>query len=213
MAHIVLLGDSTLDNAAYVPDGQDVASHLRSISQDSKISLLAIDGSVIGDIAAQLERLPADVSHLVVSVGGNDAILASGVLDESTTSLAAALDRLADVREAFRAAYRTMLDEVLAQGIATAVCTIYEGADPDPTFRRIASTALAMLNDCITREAAARALPLIDLRVIFDSDEDYANPIEPSASGGHKFAAAIASVVAGQDFGGRPGILAYRVSG
>jgi hypothetical protein len=37
--------------------------------------------------------------------------------------------------------------------------------------------------------------PVIDLRLIFDADEDYANPIEPSAKGGAKIATAILSLV------------------
>jgi hypothetical protein len=68
---------------------------------------------------------------------------------------------------------------------------------------RVGRTALTALNDAITREAARRGLPLIDLRVIFDSPADYANPIEPSAKGGAKFAAAIAAVVQEHDFAKR----------
>lgn len=195
MAHIALLGDSTLDNAAYVPAGQDVASCLRSLLPNSIVSLLAVDGSVMADVRQQVEHLPADATHLVVSAGGNDAILASGVIEERATSMAAALGRLADVREAFLSSYRAMLDAVVAKSLPTAVCTIYGGADPNPEFRRVAETALALLNDCITREANARGLPVVDLRVIFDRDEDYANPIEPSASGGMKFAAAMAALI------------------
>ena len=60
--------------------------------------------------------------------------------------------------------------------------------------------AVPVLNDCITRAAFARGLPLVDLRLICDQDEDYANPIEPSVRGGEKIAAAIAALVT--DHGG-----------
>jgi len=56
-------------------------------------------------------------------------------------------------------------------------------------------TALSVFNDRITRAAFARNLPVIDLRLICDQDEDYANPIEPSVRGGDKIAAAIAGLV------------------
>ena len=58
-----------------------------------------------------------------------------------------------------------------------------------------------LFNDCITREAFAGGLSLIDLRLICDRDEDFANPIEPSVRGGAKIAAAIAALVTGH--GGR----------
>jgi hypothetical protein len=56
---------------------------------------------------------------------------------------------------------------------------------------------LTVFNDVIAREAFARGLPLIDLRLVCDRDEDFANPIESSARGGEKIAAAIAAAVAG----------------
>ena len=46
-----------------------------------------------------------------------------------------------------------MLDEVLNLGLPTAVCTIYDGRLPDLRVRRLAVTALSVINDCITRQA------------------------------------------------------------
>jgi hypothetical protein len=201
MKHVVLLGDSTLDNAAYVAAGQDVTTKLRHVlPQDWAATLLARDGGVTRDVPGQLRTLPPDASHLIVSVGGNDALGNAGVLEEAATSVAGALARLADIRDAFAADYGAMLDGVQARALPTAICTIYDANFPDPRFQRLGGTALTVLNDVITREAARRGLPLIDLRVIFDSPADYANPIEPSATGGAKFAAAIAAVVQEHDF-------------
>jgi GDSL-like Lipase/Acylhydrolase family len=204
MTHIALLGDSTLDNAAYVPPAQAVLDHLeRTLPPGWRASLLALDGSVIADIELQLQRLPTDTSHLIVSVGGNDALGASGVLQEPATSVAQALGKLSRIREAFQAAYASMLDTVLARRLPTAICTIYDAAFPEPDLRKLAATALATLNDCITRLATTRGVPLIDLRIMFNRDADYANAIEPSSRGGEKFAAAIRSVVAEHDFARR----------
>ena len=55
--------------------------------------------------------------------------------------------------------------------------------------------ASTLLNDAITREAFARGAVLIDLRLICDRDEDFANPVEPSARGGAKIAQAILGFV------------------
>jgi hypothetical protein len=41
---------------------------------------------------------------------------------------------------------------------------------------------------------------VIDLRLMFDDDADYANDIEPSVKGGEKIARAIATLVATHDF-------------
>ena len=54
---------------------------------------------------------------------------------------------------------------------------------------------LALYNDVSTRGAFAHGLPLVDLRLICSEPGDYANPIEPSAQGGEKIAAAIARLV------------------
>jgi hypothetical protein len=88
-----------------------------------------------------------------------------------------------------------MVDQVLTLGRPTGLCTIYDVRFPDPVFRELAVTALALLNDIITREAGRRGLPLLDLRTLFDEDADFANPIEPSAQGGRKLALAILDAV------------------
>jgi hypothetical protein len=196
--HVVLLGDSILDNAAYVGSGADVVRQLQGmLPQEWRASLLARDGAVVDDIASQMSGLPADADRLVLSVGGNDALMLSMVLNEAAASMAAALERLAALREGFQVAYRAMLKDVLARNIATAVCTIYEPRYADPQHRRIAATALSLLNDAITREVFMGAT-LIDLRLICNDDDDFATPIEPSARGGAKIARAIAAFAQGR---------------
>ena len=194
MTHVVLLGDSIFDNGAYVRTGDpDVVGQLRTILPGGwRATLNAFDGAGMPDIGGQIARLPLDASHLVVSVGGNDALAESGVIEERTNSMAGALDALAAVRERFQQAYRAMLAPVLERRLPTAICTIYEGRFPEPDLRRRAATALVLINDCIIREAFANDVTLIDLRLICDEDLDFANPIEPSAHGGAKIARAVA---------------------
>src|SRR3954454_19726039 len=91
--------------------------------------------------------------------------------------------------------FNSLLDHVLGASLPTAVCTIYDVRYPDRDQRQIALTALAVLNDCITRAAVRRGIPVLDLRLICDQDSDFANPIEPSAQGGLKIADAIRSFV------------------
>lgn len=192
--HVVLLGDSIFDNAAYVDGGPDVINQLRQELPGWKCSLLAIDGDVIAGVARQLHALPADATHLVVSVGGNDALGYAPLLQERPGSVAEALLLLDAGRDRFDAEYRAMLPAVLAQGLPTAVCSIYDTPPSEPN-QKVIKAALSLFNDSITRAAFGSGTPLIDLRLICSEDGDYANPIEPSSQGGRKIAQAIATLV------------------
>jgi hypothetical protein len=192
MGHVVLLGDSIFDNEAYVRGGPDVVRQLRSrLPTRWDSSLLAVDGAVTRDVVAQLARLPRDSTHLVVSAGGNDALGASFLLDQPVATVGEALSLLEVAQSRFAADYEAMAEAVLATGLPAAFCTVYD-TPPSSPDQRIVRTALAMFNDVVTRAAFARGAGLIDLRLICDEDEDYANPIEPSVRGGDKIASAIA---------------------
>ena len=204
MNHIVLLGDSIFDNAAYVGGDPDVLTHLRrEIPEKWKATLRAVDGSVVEGVRTQTFDLAADATHLVVSVGGNDALYHAGFLEERAQSTAQVLSKLADIGDEFQYRYREMLGAVLGLRLPTAICTIYYPRFPDPLIQRLAVTALLVFNDVILREAVAAGIPLLDLRLVCAEDSDYANPIEPSASGGAKIARAIVRLVQQHRFEGR----------
>ncbi|HTN04367.1 MAG TPA: hypothetical protein VL132_20925, partial [Planctomycetaceae bacterium] len=96
MDHIVLLGDSIFDNAAYVPAGEPVIEQLRArLPPESRASLLASDGAVVPSVLRQLEKLPNDATHLVVSAGGNDALEQSYILRSEGTDSSGAFSELA----------------------------------------------------------------------------------------------------------------------
>jgi lysophospholipase L1-like esterase len=197
MSHIILLGDSIFDNGIYVPGHPDVVKQLRGLLPDGwKASLLAVDGAVTRSVAAQVARLPPDASHLVVSVGGNDALGESHILSAAVRLVGEGIAMLSEAQERFARNYAEMLQTVLAVGLPTALCTIYDTPTSAPN-QRIIRTALAIFNDIITRAAFSEGLPLIDLRLICNEDDDYANPIEPSAKGGAKMAAAISRLITG----------------
>ncbi|MGH2502104.1 MAG: SGNH/GDSL hydrolase family protein, partial [Ktedonobacterales bacterium] len=137
MPHAVLLGDSIFDNQAYVQSGEpDVIHQLRERLPDGwSATLLAVDGSVTADIPPQLAGLPAATTHLVLSVGGNDALGQMSALAETAPSVAHALARFAALQDAFERDYHQMLDAVLARGLPTTVCTIYNGAFPEASYQ------------------------------------------------------------------------------
>jgi len=190
--HVHLLGDSIFDNAAYVRGEPDVIARLRShLPAGWKASLLAVDGATTQGVPAQLARLAPDASHLVLSVGGNDALMRQNLLDMPVRSSADALDRLAEATREFEASYRRALSACLQRRLPLVLCTIYNGNFPDPGYRQRVAFALAGFNDVILRLALENRLRVLELRQICQRPEDYANPIEPSSIGGDKIARAI----------------------
>ena len=199
--HVVLLGDSVFDNKPYVAGGPDVVTQLRNhLPPGWRATLEAVDGATTRDVQRQLQRVPADATHLVVSVGGNDALQVEQVLNKHVRSVAGALEILASVQEQFVRDYQAMLEAVLSRHLPTAVCTIYDPRFADPIRRRVGTAGLALFNTAITRDAFARGLPVIDLRLVCTQEQDFVHAIEPSQIGGDKIAATIAELVTTYDF-------------
>lgn len=193
MPHVVLLGDSIFDNGAYTNGGPDVVTQLRELLPAGwHATLGAIDGATTEDFATQVDNLAGDATHLVVSLGGNDALGHVDLLDRRVHSSAEVLAELAGAAERFEKRYRRAIDGVLAYRLPTTLCTIYNGNFPDAAFQRLASTALSVFNDVIIRVAFEHGVDIIDLRLVCNQPQDYANPIEPSSHGGAKIAMAIA---------------------
>ena len=209
MTHVALVGDSVFDNLVYVQPGPDVQQQLREVLRAPwNVTLCAIDGSITDDVLEQLEDLPEGVSHIVVSVGGNDGLQNMPILSEEVSTVAEGLSLLSEVITEFRLAYRRMLEELSASKIPATVCTIYQPQFDEPPLQRVALMALSLFNDVIVSEAIRMSIPVLDLRQIFNESADYANPIEPSTQGGSKMASAIARIVSG-DSALQNGILIY----
>jgi hypothetical protein len=200
MAHIVLLGDSIFDNAAYTNGGPDVIAQVRQLPAGGRPLL---SGSNMDDVLAQVQRVPHDASHLVLSVGGNDALMDADILRMPVNSTARALAELNDVSQRFENKYRRAVGACRQLRLPLAICTIYNGCFPDPGYQRLISTALMVFNDVILRVGIEFGLMIIDLRLICSSPQDYANPIEPSSRGGAKIAKTIVSVLSDAGKGAR----------
>jgi hypothetical protein len=204
MAHVVLLGDSIFDNGRYVPGEPDVIAQVRKLMPAGwKASLLAVDGAMTDDLPGQVRCIPGEASHLVLSVGGNDALMSADILRAPAESIAHALGSLRDVAQKFEDKYRRAVDACRQMRLPLTICTIYNGCFPDPEYQRLISTALMMFNDVILRVGIEFGLTVIDLRLVCSSAEDYANPIEPSSVGGAKIAKSIVHLLAEDGSGAR----------
>ena len=142
--HLVLLGDSIFDNAAYVRGRPSVIDQVRDgLPQGWLATLIARDGNVINDVHGQLERVPDDTSHLVVSIGGNDALREIEILQKRVATVGEGLGLLADRRDQFEDDYRRLTKAIRDRGLPTVVCTIYNPCFPEGLFQRQAVAASA----------------------------------------------------------------------
>lgn len=193
MTRIVLLGDSVFDNGLHVPIGYDVGSQLSELLPSLwSVDVLAEDGATASDTEWQLSRLPEHATHLVLSAGGNDALLQVDLLGLPSGSTLEALGRVYEAAQAFKTNYGRLVRACMKSGMRTAVCTIYEGAFRDKGVPEGVAAALAVYNDVIYRVAAEQGLPIFELRLICGEDGDFVKSIEPSVQGGRKIAQAIA---------------------
>ena len=205
--HLVLLGDSIFDNGAYTGGKPDVLAQLRKIlPSDWRASLLARDGATTEDIPTQLSRLPPGATHLLLSVGGNNALMRQALLQAPAASTAEAILMLADAVREFEAGYRKTIAACLMHRLPLVVCTIYNGNFDDARYRRLTRSAIALFDDAIMRTAVENRLKVIELRLICALPGDYANQIEPSSAGAAKIARAIVAVT---EAGGTAGAFVY----
>jgi hypothetical protein len=200
MTHLVFLGDSIFDNAAYVDKDHAFIDHLKGILLPSwQASLVAVDGHTSVTAMDQVKRIPQSATHLFLSVGGNDALMAVEKLRTRVSTVMEGLSILNELQSDFRDSYRGLLDAFMTLEKPLAVCTIY---DAIPGLPQELTCALSLFNDVILREAIRRGLPVLDLRTVCTSAEDYSeiSPIEPSSIGGQKIAARIVDVIGNHDF-------------
>jgi len=195
--NVILLGDSIFDNQPYVGEGESVSAQLSAqMHEQDQVQLLAIDGAVIADVHAQLDKLADEPQYqqqkVFLSCGGNDLLgyRASDMFSQPVTNIIEALQNMTQLRERFRQQYQRLLDAITQQCAQVSVCTIYNAIPNLPSAEK---TALALFNEVILQEAMARNLAIIDLRTLCNESQDYApvSPIEPSRQGAHKIATAI----------------------
>ncbi|MFY0663710.1 MAG: SGNH/GDSL hydrolase family protein [Natronospirillum sp.] len=188
---LVLLGDSIIDNNAYVAPNQNVTAKLTSeLGNDWQISKLAIDGATVREIVQQCGSIPKHTSYIVLSGGGNDALRATQELYQVASSVQEALAVLTTLKENFHIQYSRLLDIIDTVNCPVAIMTIYDNIPLLPENLR---TTLSLYNDVITRETLARGHHLIDLRILCNEASDYSgiSEIEPSERGGDKIVQSI----------------------
>jgi len=191
--NVSLLGDSIIDNKVYVGEGElSVTEHLQHNSS-SNITMIAVDGDTTEDVLKnQLDNLKEPVSHIVLSIGGNDLLQNLHILQDETSGMKFALEKSSELIGEIQENYIKILEQLSQYDSKVLLCTVYEGdlksdvllADYD----KAGQAMLKMHNDTVYYLASKFEVDVLELRNIFTNKEDYANPIEPSHIGGEKLA-------------------------
>jgi hypothetical protein len=156
------------------------------------LDVLAEDGATTTDIERQLDGMPKGATHLLLSVGGNDALLRADILASPVDSSQEAFQLLCEAAQAFGSNYKRVLRQCLRFDLPMAICTIYEGSFDNQSVRQTTSAALTAFNDVIYRAAVEKKLPVLELRAVCNQAQDFVRSIEPSAVGGMKIAKTVA---------------------
>ena len=199
MPHLVLLGDGILANGAHTRQEPDTASTIQELLPGWTVSLLAAEGSPIAAVSTQVQRLPANADLVVLSIGGNDAMEHTDILQQPAVSSGETLDALIKMVEGFTDKYDGVVKTVRNRAPRVVLCTIYE---PPLVGKNTASRArvlLTLLNDRVMRTAYRWGLDVLDLRAICTSPGDFTLQIAPSAAGAAKIGRAIAAIAAGTE--------------
>jgi hypothetical protein len=192
---------------------------LYSDQPDIIITNNAVDGYTMYNIEYNHLDTPEveEASHIIVSIGGNDLLHNISFL-QTTSELSKVMGKDArigkwgvkelnpsrnkvfeetyyEIIKPFTKQYETIVANLSSQRANLLLCTVYEGdlvdSDEFSDVNNSSKTMVSLFNDIVYRTANKYGTDVLELREIFVSPEDYANPIEPSHIGGGKLAKAI----------------------
>jgi len=199
MPHLVLLGDGILANGAHTRQEPDTALTIRQLLPGWTVTLLAAEGAPIAAVSTQVQRIPANPDLVVLSVGGNDAIEHTDIMQQPAVSSGETLDALIKLVEGFAEKYEGAVKTVRDRAPRVVLCTIYEPPLVGKNTASRARVVLTLLNDRVMRTAYRWGLDVLDLRAICTSPGDFTLQIAPSAAGAAKIGRAIAAIAAGTE--------------
>ena len=186
---------------------------------DVSITNNAVDGDTMYDLQYNHLDTPdiEEASHIIVSIGGNDLLHNISFL-QKTSELSKVMSKDAriekwgvrelnpsrnrvfeetyfEIIQPFSKQYETIVANLSNHRAKLLLCTVYEGdlvdSDEFSDVNNSSKTMVSVFNDIVYRTANKYGADVLELREIFVSSEDYANPIEPSHIGGGKLAKAI----------------------
>ena len=169
--YVSLLGDSIIDNKVYVGQGElSVTEHLKHNSS-SNFTMIAVDGDTTEDVLDnQLDNLKEPVSHIVLSIGGNDLLQNLHLLQDETSGMKFALEKCSELIGEIQENYIKILERLLQYDAKVLLCTVYEGdLESDVLlveYDKAGQAMLKMHNDTVYYLASKFDVDVLELRNI-----------------------------------------------
>ena len=176
--NIVLIGDSILNNANYVPSGKSVFDILKT--RTNNILNVAKDGATIIDLYEQLDKIPVELNksetYLFISIGGND------ILNKRLNLDSAEVTKLFNNYMEFLKALRIKLGNTKIN-----IMNLYLPSNPRYQSYKSSIDQWNKLID-INSNKIGEMYNVIGLNNLLTSPQDFVYDIEPSESASEKIA-------------------------
>jgi lysophospholipase L1-like esterase len=176
--NIILIGDSVLNNSAYVPSGKSVFDNLKE--KTSNVFNFAKDGATIQDCYAQLDNISSNFNntntYVFISIGGNDILNKRGQLSSE------------EINSLFQQ-FLSFIDalNVKLGSVNLNICNLY--LPSDPRFQNYKSS-IDQWNILIKENSnrIGAMYNILDLYSLLNTPNDFIYSIEPSPDGSVKIA-------------------------
>jgi hypothetical protein len=177
---IVLIGDSMLNNSAYVLADNSVPDLLSKKLVGNTVYNFAKDGATINDCYAQLEKISTELNisntSIVVSCGGNNIL--------SSRSL-----KTTDMNNLFNQ-YSELLKSIKTR-VPNASLYVLNLYTPTNSHYVSYHTAIDQWNQLLDNNKSTLQYKIINTSSLLVTDEDFTYNIEPSEKGGKKIVESI----------------------
>jgi molybdopterin converting factor small subunit len=176
---IILMGDSILNNANYVPEGTSVYAFLKQ--KVSNVINVAKDGATINDLYTQLDKIPIELNnsqtYIFISAGGNN------ILSNSTTKLNKdQIIQLFNTYIDFLKALRAKLSNININ-----ILNLYLPTNPRyQSYKSSVDQWNQLLKEYSNK--IGETYNILDLHTLLTSPEDFIYDIEPSKTASDKIA-------------------------
>lgn len=176
--HIVLIGDSVLNNSIYVPFGKSVFDILKT--KTPNIFNFAEDGAKINDCYSQIDKIPAELNktgtYIFISVGGND------ILNKNENLEGPLIKQLFNNYMELIKSARTKFE-----GAKINVLNLYLPTNPHyQSYKQTVIQWNALINEYSSK--ADEMYNVINLYTLLTTPSDFIYDIEPSESASQKIA-------------------------
>jgi len=183
--NVVLIGDSILNNSAYVSQSQSVADILSNkLLGKGTVYNFAKDGATIADCYAQLDKLSFDLNNsnttIFISCGGNN------ILNSRQTEKIDATNLFAEYSELLKSVKSRVFSADLY------VLNLYTPANGHYTSYK---PVINQWNQMLETNASVLGYQVAKIDDLLVAEEDFVYSIEPSFKGGKKMASKIVSVL------------------